>query len=98
MAARRGAGVVVLDEPPTPTVYNEIAARAEDADVVGYVQLPTRGRPRTLLAVPCDTHGAGPCPSRKGCANRRARAGLPPAKSGTTGHQRGHPERKKRQG
>ena len=45
-------------------------------------------RPKTLLLVPCDAHGDGPCPSRKGCANRRARAGLPPAKSGPTGNER----------
>lgn len=45
-------------------------------------------RPKTLLLVPCDAHGAGPCPSRKGCANRRARAGLPPAKSGPSGGER----------
>ena len=45
-------------------------------------------RPKTLLLVPCDAHGDGPCPSRKGCANRRARAGLPPAKSGPTGGKR----------
>ncbi len=37
---------------------------------------PGAGRPRVLLSVPCDTHGDGPCPSPKGCANRRARAGL----------------------
>ena len=35
-----------------------------------------RGRPRTLLAVPCDTHGSEPCPSPNGCLNRRERAGL----------------------
>lgn len=46
------------------------------------------GRPRTLLLVPCDEHGAGPCPSAKGCANRRARAGLLPAASGTPGNKR----------
>lgn len=45
-------------------------------------------RPRRLLNVPCDTHGEGPCPSPKGCANRRARAGLPPAQSGPTGGER----------
>ena len=45
-------------------------------------------RPRTLLLVPCDTHGDGPCPSPKGCANRRERAGLVPAQSGTTGAER----------
>lgn len=53
---------------------------------------PRPGR-RKLLAVSCDKHGLGPCPSPKGCKNRRERAGLPPAKSGTTGHKRGHPER-----
>ena len=46
------------------------------------------GRPRRLLAVPCDTHGAAPCPSPKGCANRRERAGLPPAQSGTSQAER----------
>lgn len=34
-------------------------------------------RPRTLLSVPCDTHGDGPCPNASGCKNRRERAGLP---------------------
>lgn len=53
------------------------------------------GRPRTLLLVPCDEHGADPCPSPKGCANRRQRAGLAPTQSGPSGHERGHPERKK---
>jgi len=43
---------------------------------------------RPLLSVPCDTHGLDACPSDKGCANRRARAGLPPAASGTTGAER----------
>ena len=37
---------------------------------------PGAGRPRTLLSVPCDVHGDAPCPSPKGCANRRERAGL----------------------
>lgn len=35
------------------------------------------GRPRTLLSVPCDTHGDSPCPNSSGCKNRRERAGLP---------------------
>lgn len=35
-------------------------------------------RPRTLLSVPCDTHGDGPCANASGCKNRRERAGLPP--------------------
>lgn len=35
------------------------------------------GRPRTLLAVPCDTHGDAPCPNPGGCVNRCERAGLP---------------------
>lgn len=35
------------------------------------------GRPRTLLRVPCDTHGDAPCPNPSGCKNRRERAGLP---------------------
>lgn len=35
------------------------------------------GRPRTLLSVPCDTHGDAPCPNASGCKNRRERAGLP---------------------
>ncbi len=44
---------------------------------------PRLGRPvsaetRLLLSVPCDVHGAAPCPSLKGCQNRRARAGLAP--------------------
>lgn len=37
----------------------------------------SRGRPRTLLSVPCDKHGDGACPSPNGCVNRRLRAGLP---------------------
>ena len=42
-----------------------------------------RGRPLSdstlrLRAVPCDVHGDGPCPQRRACKNRRARAGLPP--------------------
>lgn len=42
-----------------------------------------RGRPPSsatlrLRAVPCDVHGDGPCPQRRACKNRRARAGLPP--------------------
>lgn len=45
-------------------------------------------RDRPLLDVPCDTHGAGPCPSPGGCANRRTRAGLRPKKSGATGAER----------
>lgn len=53
------------------------------------------GRPRLLLLVPCDKHGDAPCPSPNGCKNRRERAGLPPTPSGTSGHQRGHPERRK---
>ena len=43
------------------------------------------GRPRTLLSVPCDTHGDGPCPSPKGCINRRLRAGLGKPKPRTKG-------------
>lgn len=52
-------------------------------------------RPRSLLSVPCDTHGDGPCPSPKGCKNRRQRAGLGATMSGPSGHTRGHPERRK---
>lgn len=37
---------------------------------------PGAGRPKTLLSVPCDVHGLAPCPSPKGCTNRRERAGL----------------------
>ena len=58
--------------------------------------MSARGRPRSLLKVPCDTHGAGPCPSPKGCANRRERAGLPAAQSGTSRaerRRRSEPER-----
>lgn len=49
------------------------------------------GRPRTLLAVPCPTHGEGPCPSPAGCKARRLAAGLDPrpsGRSGTTGAER----------
>ena len=47
-------------------------------------------RPRTLLAVSCPKHGAGPCPRPSGCPERRALAGLPPLppSSGTTGAER----------
>lgn len=53
-------------------------------------------RPRTLLAVPCPTHGADPCPTTAGCSERRALAGLPPSKPskarGTTGAERNRRE------
>lgn len=48
----------------------------------------SRGRPRTLLAVPCPAHGDGPCPSPGGCAARRVLAGLPPRSSGPSRAER----------
>jgi hypothetical protein len=51
-------------------------------------------RPKTLLAVPCPTHGDAPCPSASGCNARRILAGLEkrppgrPGKSGTSGAER----------